>query len=43
MTKAIVILVALALVFGWFALVRHIERWADKEFGGDDNDDEKNL
>jgi len=42
MTKAIVILVALALVFGWFALVRHIERWADKEFGGDD-DGEKGL
>lgn len=42
MTKAIVILVALTLVFGWFALVRHIEHWADKEFGGDD-DGEKSI
>lgn len=37
MTKVIVILVALALVYGWFALVRRIERWAETVFGDDDD------
>lgn len=43
MTNVIVILIALGLAFGWFALVAQIERWADKEFGGVANDDETDL
>ena len=43
MMNVIVILIALVIVFGWFALVARIERWADKEFGGIKDDDETDL
>ncbi len=43
MIKTIVLFIGFALVFGWFALVCRIERWMEKEFDGNNNDDEKNL